>query len=239
MTEFKRSRLDRKTNEQVTKKTVFLGLLTVVLSIATLVFGLPLLIKFSVFLGQGKTKNQTDNEIKKLPPIAPRLVIPYEATNTAKLKISGFAEAKVTVELFKNDVSVGKTEVTDNGDFVFENMVLDEGNNKFTAMASTEDTGSGDDSKIVNVIYDKVAPELTLSNPSEESLEVDYADFDIIGKTESGSSVSINNRIASVDADGNFKLKWQLNTGKNELEITAIDLAGNETRKKITITYSL
>jgi hypothetical protein len=239
MTEFRRSRLDRKTSEQITKKTVFLGLVTVVLAVLTLVFGLPLLIKFSVFLGQGKSKNQSDSEVKKLPPVAPRLVVPYEATNSSQIKISGFAEAKVTVELFKNDVSVGKTEVTENGDFSFENLNLDEGQNKFTAMASTENTGSGDDSKVVTIVYDKTAPELTLTNPSEDSLNVDYADFDIVGKTESGASVSVNNRIASVDSDGNFKLKWQLNTGKNELEIIAVDLAGNETKRKVTISYSL
>ncbi len=239
MAEFKRSRLDRKTNEQITKKTVFLGLITVVLAVVILVFGLPLLIKLSVFLGQGKSKNQSDNDVKKMAPVAPRLVIPYEATNSAQIKVSGFAEAKVTVELFKNDASIGKTQVTDNGDFSFDSLTLDEGQNKFTAMASTDDAGSGDDSKAVTVVYDKTAPELTLTNPSEASLDVDYADFDIIGKTESGSSVSVNNRIASVDSEGNFKLKWQLNTGKNELEITAVDLAGNETKKKVTINYSL
>ncbi len=251
MTEFKRSRLDRKINEQITKKTVFLGLITVVVAVLTLVFGLPLLIKLSVFLGQGRSKNQTESETKKLPPIAPRLVIPYEATNSSEIKISGFAEASapkkndvstpkvVTVELFRNDVSVGRTEVTESGDFVFGGIKLDEGQNRFTAMASTEDTGSGDDSKAITVVYDKTVPELVLTNPSEESLNVDYADFDIIGKTEAGVSVSVNNRIASVDNEGNFKLKWQLNTGKNELEITAVDLAGNETRKKITINYSL
>lgn len=239
MTEFKRSRLDRKNNEQVTKKTVFLGSITVVLTILLLVFGLPLLIRLSVFLGQGRSKNQAENEVKKLPPVAPRLVIPYEATNSGEIKVSGFAEAKVTVELFKNDVSVGKTEVTENGDFTFDKLSLAEGQNQFTAMAATEETGSGDDSKAVMVIYDKTAPALSLNNPSEESLTVDYADFDILGKTESGASVSINNRIAVVDNDGTFKLKWQLNTGKNELEITSRDLAGNETKKKITITYSL
>ena len=239
MAEFKRSRLNRATNEQITKKTVVLGLTTVVLAILVIFFGLPLLIKFSVFLGQGKSKNQTDTEVKKLPPVAPRLVIPYEATNSGQIKITGFAEAKVKVELFKNEASMGTTEVTENGDFAFENLSLDEGENSFTAMASTEQNGSGDDSSPVVVVYDTKAPELSVTNPSEESLNVDYADFDIVGKTESGSSISINNRIATVDNDGNFKLKWQLNTGKNELEITATDLAGNQTKKKVTITYSL
>lgn len=239
MAEFKRSRLNRATNEQITKKTVILGLMTVVLAILVIFFGLPLLIKFSVFLGQGKSKNQTDSEVKKLPPVAPRLVIPYEATNSGQIKITGFAEAKVKVELFKNETLVGTTEVTENGDFMFENLSLDEGDNSFTAMASTDENGSGDDSSPVVVVYDTKAPELTVTNPSEESLNVDYADFDIVGKTESGSSISINNRIATVDNDGNFKLKWQLNTGKNELEVTATDLAGNQTKKKVTITYSL
>lgn len=239
MAEFKRSRLNRASNEQITRKTVMLGLLTVILAIVVLVFGLPFLIKFSDFLSQGKIKNQKNEEVKKVPPVAPRLVIPYEATNSAEIKVSGFAEAKVKVELFRNDVSVGTTEVTENGDFVFGKLVLDEGENKFTAMASTEEMGSGDDSTPLMVIYDKTAPELTITNPSEENLSVDYSDFDIVGKTESGASVSVNNRIATVDSEGNFKLKWQLNTGKNELEITTIDLAGNETKKKVVITYSL
>jgi hypothetical protein len=239
MTEFKRSRLNRNIEEQVTKKTVFLGLLTIILSILILVFGLPLLIKFSVFLGEGKSSKTDQTESKELPPLAPRLVIPYEATNSSQIKISGFAEPKVTVELFKGETSIGKTEVTAEGDFVFDNISLSEGDNGFNAVASTSKTGSGDGSKTINVVYDKTPPKLELSNPSEDNLTVDSADFDIIGVTDSGASVSINNRIAPVDNDGKFKLKWQLTTGKNELEVISTDLAGNQTKKKISITYSL
>ncbi|HOR01699.1 MAG TPA: hypothetical protein PKZ92_00315 [Candidatus Woesebacteria bacterium] len=239
MAEFKRSRLERQAEEQITKKTVVLGLLTVILVIVLLVFGLPLLIKFSILLGEGKVKKSVEVEEKVLPPLAPRLVLPYEATNSATIKITGFAESKVTVELMKNQVSIGTTEVTENGDFEFDKIPLDEGKNEFTAVASTEKSGSGDDSKTITVVYDNEPPELLLTNPSEESLNIDYADFDIVGKTEPGCSVSINNRITTVDSEGNFKLKWQLNMGKNDLEITSTDLAGNSTKKKISITYSL
>jgi len=89
------------------------------------------------------------------------------------------------------------------------------------------------------VSYDKTPPSLELTNPTEESLTVDSADFDIVGTTDTGSSVSINNRIAPVDNGGGFKLKWQLDMGKNDLEIVSTDLAGNQTKKKISITYSL
>ena len=106
-------------------------------------------------------------------------------------------------------------------------------------MASTEKAGKGDGSKTIVVAYDKTAPKLELTNPSEESLSVDSADFDIIGNTEAEASVSINNRIAPVNNDGSFKLKWQLNMGKNDLEVISTDLAGNQTKKKISITYSL
>jgi bacillopeptidase F len=237
MAEFKRSRLNRQNNDQVTKKTVFLGFLTIVLAIAVLAFGLPLLIKFSIFLGQGKSSASTTDKV--LPPLAPRLVLPYEATNSASIDVQGFAEAKVTVELFKNDVSVGKTEVTDSGDFTFSGVSLNEGDNNFSAIASTDKSGSGEKSTPIDLIYDKTPPSLTLTNPSEDNLSVDSADFDITGTTDKGASVVVNDRIAVVDDSGNFKLKWQLNTGKNDLQIIARDVAGNETAKSVSITYSL
>lgn len=238
MAQFKRSRLVRKSQDQITKKTVFLGFLTIISLILVLVFGLPLLIKLSVFLGEGK-KDSAQDEEKVLAPLAPRLIIPYEATNSAEIKISGFAEPEVTVELFKNEVSIGTTKVTDDGDFVFSKVSLEEGDNDFSAIASTEKSGNGDGSKTINVVFDKTVPNLELTNPTEDSLTVDSADFDILGKTDVKASVSVNNRIAMVDSDGNFKLKWQLNMGKNDLEIVSTDLAGNQTKKKISITYSL
>ncbi len=239
MAEFKRSRLTRKTNDQITKKTVFLGLITIISGVLVLLYGLPLLIKFSVFLGEGKNKKDTVVEEKVLPPLAPRILREFEATNSAEVRIKGFAESKVTVELYKNDISIGVTEVSENGDFGFDEIVLDLGDNYFSAIASTEKSGSGDGSETINIVYDNQAPSLTLTNPSETSLNVDYTDFDIVGITDKGSSVLINNRIVKVDDDGGFKEKWQLNTGKNDLEVIARDVAGNETKKSISITYSL
>lgn len=239
MAEFKRSRLKRKTNDQITKKTVFLGLITILSGALVLIFGLPLLIRFSIFLGEGKNEQNTVSEEKILPPLAPRIIRDFEATNSAQISIKGFAEANVKVELYKNDISIGVTDVSENGDFVFGKIPLDSGDNYFSAIASTEKSGSGDGSETINIIYDTVAPSLTLTNPSEDSLSIDYPDFDIVGSTDKGSSVLINGRIVKVDDNGDFKEKWQLNTGKNDLEIIARDVAGNETKKSISITYSL
>ncbi len=43
--------------------------------------------------------------------------------------------------------------------------------------------------------------------------------------------------MAVIDSEGKFKLKLQLNSGKNEVEITVKDNAGNEAKKKIILTY--
>jgi len=237
MAEFKRSRLARRNEETVTKKTVFMGFLTILVIILVILFGLPLLVKFSVFLGN--TKKNDSLEEKAVPPLAPRLILPYEATNSANISINGFSESGVEVELYKNEISIGKTQVTENGDFVFKDITLEEGDNSFSAIANSKNAGSSDGSIPMLISYDNKIPELKLTNPTEKELTVDYADFDIIGETEKGVNVTINGKLAVVDDSGKFKLKMQLNMGKNELEVVARDIAGNESKSKVTITYSL
>lgn len=237
--QFKRSRLERKSDEQITKKTVFLGIVTILLFVAVIVFGLPFLVKFSVFLGEIKSKKEKTVSEKVLPPLAPRLILPFDATNSAKISVSGLADAKTNVELLKNDVSLGKTQVNDNGEFVFNDVQLDKGENVFAAIDINGKGVNSELSKQVKIIFDDQAAEITMINPSEESLNVNYADFDIVGKSEKGVSVLVNGHVAMVDDEGKFKLKIQLNAGKNDVEILVKDQAGNETKKKISITYDI
>lgn len=237
MAEFKRSRLERKSEEQTTKKTFVLGLLTVVVFILVIAFGLPFLIKFSVFLGNAKIKKQGTVTEKALPPLPPRIVLPYDATNSATINIPGFAEAGVNVELFKNDSSVGKNKVSDAGDFTFTDIALNDGSNSFTTVATSDKGGKSDPSKPVVIIYDNKAPEFTMLNPSTDDIKVDVADFEISGQSEKGVSVLVNNQVAMVDDTGKFKIKIQLSSGKNAIEIIVRDAAGNETKKSINITY--
>jgi len=239
MAEFKRSRLQRSKDDEITKKTIFLGLLTVFLAIIVIVFGLPLLIKFSIFLGDAKTRKDKDTKEVVLPPLPPRLVVPFEATNSSKMVITGYAEASVTVELMKNDVALEKVQVTENGDFKFDGIDLDKGENVFSAITMNDKGGSSEQSKTVSVVYNDQPPSLTMSNPSEESLTVDSSDFDIIGQSDKGVSVWVNGHVAMVDNDGKFKLKLQLSPGKNDIEIMVKDVAGNVTKKNISIKYDI
>jgi len=239
MAEFRRSRLKKTRDDSITRKTVFLGVLTVFLFVAIVIFGLPLLVRFSVFLGNAKNRNEEETRVQVLPPMAPRLILPFEATNSAKISVKGLAEPGVMVELLKNDVAVEKMEVSEEGEFSFDGVGLSDGENEFSAIAMTEDGGSSDLSKILIVMFDNEAPQLVMQNPSEDELTVDYDDFDIVGKAEPRVSVLVNGRVAIVDDDGGFKIKMQLQAGENEFEVVVRDMAGNETRKKIKITYDI
>ncbi|OIP87759.1 hypothetical protein CO009_01220 [Candidatus Shapirobacteria bacterium CG_4_8_14_3_um_filter_35_11] len=237
MAKFYSSRLEKKEDEEITKKTVVMGVVTILVLIMVLVFGLPFLIKVSVLLGEVKNKNAKEQIEKIMPPLPPRLIVNYEATNSAIISVSGLAEATSKVKLLKNDVSLGEVVTQISGEFVFTNISLDEGENQLAAFASSEKSGSSEMSKVVTIIYDKVAPPLTMTNPSEDSLKVDVADFDVVGQSEKDVSVTVNNRYAMVDDTGKFKIKFQLNAGKNDIEVVVRDLAGNETKKKISITF--
>lgn len=239
MAEFYRSRLNKKDDEEITRKTVVLGVLTVLIFLALVVLGLPLLIRFSILLGEAKSRRDVEKKEKTLPPMTPRLVLPFEATNSARLVIRGFAEKGVQVELLKNDSSVSKVATNDVGEFIFEDVLLNSGENVFSAIAISDERGSSEPSARSNLVFDESPPELVMLNPSEEKLAIDYSDFDVAGKSEPGVSVTINGRVAVVDDEGRFKLKFQLSAGKNNVEIIVRDTAGNETKKTIEITYDI
>jgi hypothetical protein len=239
MPQFRRTRLEKKAEDEITKKTVFLGLMTIVLFTLIVIFGLPFLIRFSIILGDIKNRRSVEVKEKVLPPLAPRMILPFEATNSSRIVVKGLAEKNVMVELLKNDVSVGKVAANDAGEFEFGDILLDQGESSFTAIAISDSGGSSEPSKEFKVTFDDLPPELTMINPSEENLKVSSSDFDIVGKSDKGVSVTINGRLAMVDDTGKFKLKFQLNSGKNDIEIIIADMAGNETRKKIVITYDI
>lgn len=233
----RKSRLERKAEDQITKRTIVLGIITVLFLVFLVVLGIPALVRLAVFLGDVKNKNQQAVTDVTLPPLAPRLFVPYDATNSATISISGSAETKTTIELMKNDTLLEKADVTDSGDFNFDNVALDQGNNKFSAVAVSPKGVRSTVSKDLAVTFDDKAPDLTLTAPNSDQTTVDTADYDITGKSEAGVNVTVNGLVAMVENDGAFKLKVQLNQGKNDFEVIVTDAAGNQTKKSVTITY--
>jgi bacillopeptidase F len=202
-------------------------------------FGLPFLVKFSIFLGEAKSKNGDVVAEKVLPPMTPRLILPFEATNSAQITITGVSDPGVTVQLLKNDVAVQKTTVAEDGSFVFTAVDLDKGTNSFNAIAVADKGGNSEETKPLVVLYDDQLPDLALENPKTDISTIDKSSIDILGTTEKGASVIVNNQVAMVDDSGKFKIRIQLSMGKNEVIITAEDTAGNVTKKTLNITYDI
>jgi len=219
------------------RKTFLLGFVVVVLLVLVVLFGFSFLVRFTAFLGERKEVNSGVVKDNQLPPLPPRIFVPFEATNSAAINVSGTAESGTLIELEKDDILLDTINVDDDGEFIFENVLLNLGNNLFSAVAVAADGKRSEISKEVMVVFDNEPPGLEMSNPVEDSLTVDYEDFDVVGKVDNDVSVTVNGRIGLIDSEGNFKVKIQLQPGKNNVEIKVRDLAGNETSKIIEITY--
>ncbi len=226
--------LDKKKDN---RKTFLLGFVVVVLLVLVVMFGFSFLVRFTEFLGERKEANGGITNDSELPPLPPRIFVPFEATNSAAINVSGTAESGTLIELEKDDVLLDTINVDEDGEFIFENILLNLGNNLFSAVAVAADGKRSEISKEVVVVFDNEPPRLEMTNPVEESLTVDYEDFDVVGKVDNDVSVTVNGRIGLIDSEGNFKVKIQLQPGKNNVEIKVRDLAGNETSKTIEITY--
>ena len=218
-------------------KTFLLGFIVVVLLVLVVLFGFSFLVRFTAFLGERKEVNGGVVNDNQLPPLPPRIFVPFEATNSAAINVSGTAESGTSIELEKDDILLDTINVDDDGEFVFENVLLNLGDNFFSAVAVSADGRRSEVSKEVSVVFDNEPPKLEMSNPVEESLTVDYEDFDVVGKVDNDVSVTVNGKIGLIDSEGNFKVKIQLQPGKNNIEIKVRDLAGNETSRVIEITY--
>ena len=59
----------------------------------------------------------------------------------------------------------------------------------------------------------------------------------VSGATDPGDSVSVNDRLAIVDKDGNFSYSLDLNSGDNKIKVVSSDPAGNQTTKELTVKY--
>jgi hypothetical protein len=136
----------------------------------------------------------------------------------------------------------GKSDGVDGGGtivtFVFKALEL--GNSKFNLKNVYVKDPPGTDIRAnifpldVEVMEEDTEPpflELTeIGKVAEDTVEIE-------GKTEPEASVTINKEDVEVQEDGSFAHEVSLEVGENEFTVIAKDLAGNETKKTITIEY--
>jgi hypothetical protein len=238
-----RSHIRRKLEKQ-SKKTFFLtGFGLIIIFVLLVLFGQTLLINFSVLLSQVKNGGAQDNSSISqdfLYIASPILDPQQDATNSAKIKISGVESSNIPsqIRLYVNDELVDVEDTKANGTFSFDEVKLKEGANTIKAVAKIQDKTS-ENSNILTINYLKNVPSLTIDYPQDQdTFSGENSTLSVKGKTDPGDTVRINDYIAITKNDGSYSYGLKMQNGENKIKVVAMDQAGNKTEKEIKVTYS-
>lgn len=237
----RRSRLN-KNFEKRTRRTTILSIIGILIILFLLFrFGIDALVNFSLFLSGSKNQTTTQNSNQINYITAPTLNPLVQATNSARIIISGQAVKNYQVLLYLNGSNIDQTVADDNGNFNFtENLTS--GDNQIEAKAEYNNKQSAF-SDTVDVVYKNSPPTLDISFPSDgqgfNKNQVNTNNtINVTGKTDAGVSVTVNGFWAVVDDSNNFSYTLPLQNGDNQLKIVAVDQAGNKTEKDLKVNFS-
>ncbi len=221
--------------EKIKRRAAVFGLLTIILGIVIIVWGVPFFVKVVGILGDLKSEKEAIVEEDTIPPPVPRFSYIPEATNSATLPISGFTEPKVQVKIRFNNEEIS-TESDEEGNFLLKRLVLNTGVNTVLVWAEDQSGNQSETTKSFEILYDTQEPELKIETPSDKNY-VEEQTIDVKGETEPGARILVNEHVVVVDEEGRFSTRVTLKEGGNEITVVSQDKAGNETREKFTITY--
>jgi bacillopeptidase F len=220
------------------KESMFLVVLTVGILIILVIWGIPAFIRLTGVWGEmrsGKSNGIQDS----IAPFTPQLNINYDATSSATVRLAGNSEAGSTVSLYIDENKIAEAKTNDSGEFSFDEVRLSEGDNHLSVQARDDADNQSQRSKPINIIYDHTPPDLSISSPNDN--QEFYGDSEkvvkITGTTETGADVYVNDNFTTVDSKGNFERRLALQDGDNQIEIRAVDQAGNETKKSLHLVF--
>jgi len=216
---------------------IFLGIVTLLVIVGLIFWGIPLLIHLASFLNTIEKSEPEQSLEDTIPPVPPQFAAVPEATYTATIKIGGSSEPESKVEIYLNDKLLLVTEANGEGKFEVEKIPLQEGENLLSALAIDAAGNKSTSSEKVKVVFDNKPPELEIIEPENEAVVYEQK-VEIKGKVESEDiRVTVNDHLVVIEKEGSFAYPFELQEGKNEVTIIAEDLAGNKTEKKLEITY--
>ena len=208
--------------------------------IILIVFGPTLLTSFSLLIekmqGNADTTSvasQQDNSFVAPPTLNPAV----DATNSAQIAISGFAQKNQTVSLYVNDQLFDKTSADDQNKFHFSSVTLQQGQNTIKAKAENDNNKDSDFSNTLTISFIKSAPKLSIDQPQDGQgfSKSSSPSINIEGSTDPGDNVTVNGSWAIVDDQGKYSYLYSLKDGDNDIKVIATDSAGNQTKKEIHI----
>lgn len=235
----KKTRLTKLEEKRSIRQAFFFGLLTIVLALALIFLGIPVLIKMVVFLGDIRSSDIKPITSDTLAPTAPVLQSLAEQTKEDKVKVSGFSEEGSIIKLVVNGATTKEFVVGKDGSFVFDGVKLKEGKNEIKAKAVDSAGNESPFSQKAVVIFDNQPPEIKISSPhdGDEFFDKDK-EIKVEGKSDPDITVYINERLKVTNSEGSFSITLELKDGENTIKIRAVDKAANETTEEIKVTYT-
>jgi hypothetical protein len=190
---------------------------------------------WSIFTGErGEAKGDT------IAPPPPTLAPISQYSREKQVDIKGNAEPGAEITLFVNDAEAEKTVTEAGGTFSFSKVALPkEGKNTMDAIATDKAGNQSNKSAKLVVTRDTKKPKLEVSKPSDgQTFSGEDNQIEVVGTTEAGATVKVNNVQAQVLAKGSFKSTVVASEpGDIEITITATDKAGNEEKIELTVSY--
>lgn len=233
------SRLESVEEKKNFRNAIIFIILAIVVVVLLVIYGIPQVGKLATFVSGLKNNNKVNVTVDKNPPAPPNFGVYPSFTNQQTVSLSGTAAPGTTIKLTfdGNDQST----LTDgSGSFAFNGLSLQIGSNVFSAVAVDSSGNISQRTTDDTIVYDVNPPALTIDNPSDGSsfFGSSQVQVTIQGTTDTGASVTINDRIISVDDNGKFEYSTTLSNGTNQFKVIAKDQAGNTTEKDITLNFS-
>ncbi len=231
------SRLERVKSRKAGKQGIIYLVVSLLLIAATITWGLPIVAKLSGYLVKTSSTPELTNDLRPTPPIFSDIP---EATYSAQVKIAGFAQPGLEVILYINGAETERNVVSESGTFVFDKVMLGDGENSAYAYTATSHNLQSEKSKQYVITVDNTKPVVKIEVPKENEVFRGQSQriVNFSGSVDDVSAkVYLGDRMVIVQSDGKFSLPYQLVEGDQEIPIKATDKAGNVGESMIKLRW--
>ncbi len=235
----KRSRLQQARASRSLHTIILLAIGTIIILVLFFVFGIQLLINFSLFLGKvnGNDKVVSKSDTDEVFAAPPTLTASAKVVKDPSVSITANGQKDEEIQLFVNNSLVDKKKVSDTS-VTFDKVPLKGGANTITAKAVAGKHES-DLSEPLKVIYRQKAPDLDIDTPKDgDAFSGSVSILKVKGKTASYAKVTVNGAWTIMDDSGTFTYDYHMQSGDNTIKVVSTDEAGNTTEKDVKFTYS-
>jgi hypothetical protein len=232
------SRLDKIKTKHLLQQTGFLVAITIFIIVGFFVFGIPLLIKLAVNIGDQKSQSKFQ-VVDSQAPNPPTIDFVPTATNSGDILISGYSEPNAIITLVDSGLSLGNTIVNNDGIFQLPISNLAEGLHQLTITATDTNQNQSLAAPVITINIDQTAPDITINHPEPDAIITGiYKQFITIeGTVSEPVKLTMNDTFLVVTNDNTFSTKIYLNDGENVFNFIATDLAGNQSNQELKVSY--